>query len=96
MKLKTKKIKLKVSEEKEVELEISFPYFTKSEEFYCCFLSMERAIWVADYSFRKQIEYSTYGVPESWLADNPITEEEFNAKFNEVMNALIDIKRDIL
>ena len=96
MKPKTKKIKLKVTEPKEVELEITFPYFTKSDGFYCKFLSMSSAMWVAEYSFRKQIEYSNCGVPESWLTYQKSTEEEFNAKFNEVMNALIDIKGSIL
>ena len=96
MKPKPKKIKLKVTEPKEVELEITFPYFTKSDGFYCKFLSMSEAIWVVDYSFKKQIEFTSCAVPESWLINNPITEEEFNAKFNEVMNALIDIKGDIL
>ena len=96
MKPKTKKIKLKVTEPKEVELEITFPYFIKSGGFYCCFLSTERAIWVTDYSIKKQIEYSNCGVPESWLTYQKTTEEEFNAKFNEVMNALIDVKGDAL
>ncbi len=96
MKPKPKKIKLKVTEPKEVELEITFPYFTKSYKSYCKFLSMSEAIWVVDYSFKKQIEFTSCAVPESWLINNPITEEEFNAKFNEVMNALIDFKGDML
>ena len=96
MKPKTKKIKLKVSEEKEAELEIGFPYFTKSYKSYCKFLSMSEAIWVVDYSFKKQIEFTSCAVPESWLINNPITEEEFNAKFNEVMNDLIDFKENTL
>src|SRR5690554_6607530 len=96
MKKETKKIKLMTTEQKEVELEISFPYFTKSYRSYCKFLSMSEAIWVVDYSFKKQIEFTSCAVPESWLINNPITEEEFNAKFNEVLNVLINLKGDIL
>ena len=96
MKKETKKIKLMTTEQKEVELDISFPYFTKNGGFYCCFLSIEKVIWVVDYSFKKQIEYSNCGVPESWLTYQKTTEEEFNAKFNEVLNALIDVKGDAL
>ena len=33
-------------------------------------------------------------MPENWIAFDPITEEEFNAKFNEVMTALIDINNE--
>jgi hypothetical protein len=96
MKKETKKIKLMTTEQKEVELEITFPYFTKSDGFYCCFLSMEKVIWVVDYSFVKQIEFSSGTVPETWITNEPITKEKFYAKFNEVLNVLINLKGDIL
>lgn len=94
MKAKTEKIRVTVSREELRELDISFPYFVKNGGLYCKFLSRSVAMWVADYSFKKQIEYSDCGVPELWLTFDPITEEEFNTKFNEVMTVLIDIKNE--
>ena len=94
MEAKKEKIKVTVSREEVKELEISFPYYTKNDGLYCKFFSRSAAMWVGDYSFKKQIEYSNCGVPEDWLAFNPITEEEFNAKFKEVMTALIDINNE--
>lgn len=88
MKAKTEKIKVTVTTEEAKELEIAFPYYTKNGGLYCKFLSKDVALLVGDYVFKRAIEYSTSGVPDSWIANEPITEEEFNAKFNEVMNAL--------
>lgn len=93
-KVKTEKTKITINTTSVKELEISFPYFTKGGGFYCKFFNKNSAIWVSDYSFKKQIESSNCGVPELWIAFNPITEEEFNAKFNEVMNALISINNE--
>lgn len=94
MKAKKEKIRLTVSWEEVKELEISFPYYTKKEGLWCKFFRKNAGIWISDRSFKKQIEYSAYGMPEIWLTLDPITEEEFDAKFNEVMNALIDIKNE--
>ena len=92
MEAKKEKIKVTVSREEVRELEISFPYYVKDNGLYCKFFSRSVAMWISDYSFKKQIEHSYCGVPEDWLAFDPITEEEFNAKFNEVINSLINIK----
>ena len=88
MEAKKEKIKVTVTTEDVKELEISFPYYVKNGGLYCKFLSKDAAIWISDYSFMKQIETSVGNIPESWLAFDPITEEEFNAKFNEVMTVL--------
>ena len=96
MKAKTTKIKVTVTHEEVKELEISFPYYTKDGGYYCKFFSKDFAMWIVDFPFKKQIEYSTYGVPESWITFDPITEEEFNQKFNEVMNALIDLNNETI
>lgn len=92
--MKTEKIRVTVTTEEVRELEISFPYYTKDRGVWCKFFSRSEAILVSDYSFKKQIEYSNCGVPEDWLTFDPITEEEFNAKFNEVMNTLININNE--
>lgn len=91
-KVKTEKIRVTVTTEEVKELEISFPYYTKGEGMWCKFFNRSAAMWISDYSFKKQIEYSDFGAPENWLAFDPTTEEEFNAKFYEVMNKLIIIK----
>lgn len=94
MKAKTEKIKVTVTTEEVKELDISFPYYTKDDGLYCKFFNRSAAMWISDFSFKKQIEYSNFGVPENWLAFTPISEEEFNAKFNEVMNALIKMNNE--
>lgn len=94
MESKTEKIKVTVTTEEVTELEISFPYYTKDEGMWCKFFSRGVATWVVDFPFTKQIEYSSCGVPEAWLINKEISEEEFNTKFNEVMTALIDIKNE--
>ena len=94
MEAKTEKIKVTVTREEVKELEISFPYYVKDDGLYCKFFSRSAAMLISEFSFKKQIEYSSFGVPESWLTFDPITEEEFNAKFNEVMTALIDINNE--
>lgn len=93
-KAKKEKIKVTVTSKEVKELEVSFPYYTRNEGLYCKFFSKSGAIWVVDYSFAKRIEYSNGAAPESWLTFDPITGEEFNQKFNEVMNALIDINNE--
>ncbi len=94
MEAKKEKIRVTVSREEVKELEISFPYYTKNGGLYCKFLSKDEAMWVCEYGFKRSIEHSKFGVPENWLAFDPITEEEFNAKFKEVMTALIDINNE--
>lgn len=94
MEAKKEKIRVTVSREEVKELEISFPYYTKDIGIWCKFFSRSAAMWVCDYSFEKQIKYSNCGVPEGWLTFDPTTEEEFNAKFKEVMTALIDINNE--
>lgn len=89
MEAKTEKIKVTVTTEDVKELEISFPYYVKNGGLYCKFFSKDAALLVSDYIFKRAIEYSTSGVPDSWIANEPITEEEFNAKLNEVMYVLI-------
>ena len=96
MKAKTTKIKVTVTHEEVKELEISFPYYTKDSGLYCKFLSKDRAITVTDYRFSKAIDYLSDIVPESWITNDPIAEEEFNQKFNEVMNALIDLNNETI
>lgn len=88
MKAKKEKIKVTVTTEEVKELEISFPYYTKDQGVWCKFFNRSAGMWISDYSFKKQIEYSDFGIPEYWLAFDPTTENEFNEKFNEVMNAL--------
>ena len=94
MEAKTEKIRVTVKREEVKELEISFPYYTKDRGIWCKFFSRSVSVFISDYSFKKQIEYSNIGVPENWLAFEPITEEEFNEKFKEVMTALIDINNE--
>lgn len=94
MKAKKEKIKVTVTTEEVTELEICFPYYTKGEGIWCKFLSISVAMWVTDYSFNRAIDWSSGAVPERWITFDPITEKEFNAKFNEVMTALIDIKNE--
>mgnify|MGYP001019029228 CR=1 FL=1 len=94
MNKKTAKIKVTVTREEVKELEISFPYYTKDGAYYCKFLSKDTAMWVVDFPFKKQIEYSIYGIPDSWITKDTITEEEFNTKFNEVINSLIEINNE--
>lgn len=86
---KKTKIKVTVRHEDVKEIEISFPYYTRNECLYCKFFSKDKAIWVSNYGFDKEIKWSDGTTPESWIAFEPITEDEFNAKFNEVMNYLI-------
>ena len=93
MEAKTGKIKVTVTTEEVKELEIRFPYYVRDRDLYCKFLRKDEAIWVYDFGFDRAIEHSTL-FPDSWLTFDPITEEEFNAKFNEVMNALIDINNE--
>ena len=95
MKTTTEKIKVKVNvAPRYKELEISFPYYVKDDGLYCKFFNRSGAMLISDYSFKKQIEYSDFGTPENWLAFDPTTEEEFNAKFKEVMTALININNE--
>ncbi len=94
MEAKKEKIKVTVSREEVKELEISFPYYTKGKGIWCKFFSRSAAMCILDYSFKKRIEYSDCGVPELWLTFDPITEIEFNKKFNEVMTDLIDINNE--
>lgn len=94
MKPKTEKIRVTVIREEVKEIEISFPYFTKNEGLYCKFLSKDEAIWLNDYGFVRSVKWSNGAVPDGWIANKPITEEEFNAKFNEVMTALIDMNNE--
>ena len=92
MEAKTEKIRVTVKREevKEIEIEISFPYYTRNKGLYCKFLSRSAAMCVSEYGFNSSIEYSNLAVPERWLTFEPITENEFNAKFNEVMTDLIE------
>ena len=87
MKATTEKIKVKVNvAPKYNELEVSFPYGGKDGCVLVKFFDKRKGIMVTDYGFSKQIQYMD--MPEDWLTFNPITEEEFNAKFNEVMTDL--------
>lgn len=93
MEAKTEKIRVKVNvAPKYKEVEVSFPYYVKDNCTVIKFFDRSKGIMVTDYSFSKQIQYMD--MPESWLAYKPTTEEEFNAKFNEVMTALIDINNE--
>lgn len=94
MKVKTEKIRVEVITTEVMDLEISFPYYTRENGLYLKFFSRREVMWISDYLFKKEIEYSNFGAPESWIAFDPITEEEFNAKFKEVMTALIDINNE--
>ena len=88
----TEKIKVKVNvAPRYKEIEVSFPYYVKDEYTLIKFFDRRKGIMVADYDFSKQIQYMD--MPENWITFKPTTEEEFNAKFNEVMDALIDIKK---
>ena len=90
MEVKKEKIRVSVIREevKEIEMEISFPYYTKNEGLYCKFLSKDEAVWVCDYGFARSVKWSNGAVPDGWIANKPITEEEFNEKFKEVMTTL--------
>lgn len=93
MTTKTEKIKVKVNvAPKYKEIEISFPYYVKDGCVLIKFFDRSEGIMVADYGFSKQIQYMA--MPENWIAYDPITEEEFNAKFKEVMTALININNE--
>ena len=94
MEVKTEKIRVTVTTEEVKEIEISFPYYVKDNGFYCKFFSVGNVMWVCDYGFKRSIEYSSFGVPEKWITFDPITEEDFNAKFNEVMIALKEKKNE--
>ena len=87
------KIRVTVNTEEVKELEISFPYYVKDGGLYCKFFNRSVAMWVSEYVFKSAIEYSNGAVPESWITFQPITEEEFNEKFNEVMIALKEKKK---
>lgn len=94
MEAKKTKIKVTVRREEVKELEISFPYYTRDEYLYCKFFSINNALWVYDYDFNREVKWSNGAVPDRWMTNDQITEDEFNAKFNEVMNALIDINNE--
>ena len=94
MAAKTEKIKVTVTSKEVKEIEISFPYFTKNVSLYCKFFSNDKAIFVYDYDFNMAVNWSNGSVPGSWLLGDPITEEEFNKKFNEVMNNLIKMNNE--
>ena len=96
MKAKTTKIKVTVTSKEVKELEVTFPYYTRDNSLYWKFLSENKVIIVTDYPFSRSIDYSNGVVPESWITNDPITEEEFNQKFNEVMNALIDLNNETI
>ena len=90
MEAKTEKIKVTLTAAEVKELEVSFPYYVKDGAYYCKFLRRDRGVMIVDYSFSKAINYGY--VPENWLIYESISEEEFNSKFNEVMNSLVNIK----
>ena len=93
MESRTEKIKVKVNvAPKYKEVEVSFPYYVKDEYLLVKFFDRNKGIMVADYGFSKHIQYMD--MPENWLAYEPTTEEEFNAKFNEVITALIEKKNE--
>lgn len=93
MKSTTEKIKVKVNvAPKYKEVEVSFPYYVKDEYISIKFFDRNKGIMVTDYVFSKSIQYMQ--MPEDWIAYKPTTEEEFNAKFKEVMTALIDINNE--
>jgi hypothetical protein len=94
MAAKTEKIKVTVTTEEVKELEISFPYYTRNNGLYCKFLSKDEAVLVSEYWSKRAIEYSNFATPENWLTFDPITEEEFNAKFKEVMDNLINLNNE--
>lgn len=91
METKTEKIKVTVSREEVKELEITFPYFTKNRSVYCKFFSKDMAIWVSDFGFDRSVSSSNGCIPDSWLLGDPITKEEFDVKFKEVMGSIISI-----
>jgi hypothetical protein len=94
MKEKVQKIRVTLNREEVRELEISFPYYTRNNGLYCKFLSKDEGIWVYDYGFDRSVEWLNGVVPESWITFEPITKEEFNAKFNEVMDNLINLNNE--
>lgn len=94
MKATTEKIKVTVTSKEVKEIEISFPYYTRNKGLYCKFFSKDEAVLVHEYWSKRAIEYSNFATPENWLTFEPITEEEFNAKFKEVMTALININNE--
>lgn len=91
-KAKTEKIKVTVRREEVKEVEVSFPYYVKDEFVVIKFFDKNKGLMVADYGFSKHIQYMD--MPENWLTFDPITEEEFNAKFKEVMNDLINMNNE--
>ena len=94
MAAKTEKIKVTVTTEEVKDIEISFPYYTRNNGLYCKFLSKDEAVLVSEYWSKRAIEYSNFATPENWLTFDPITEEEFNAKFKEVMDNLINLNNE--
>ena len=93
MDAKAEKIKIKVNvAPRYKEVEVSFPYYVKDGCVLIKFFDRRKGLMVTDYDFSKQVQYMQ--MPESWLAFDPITEEEFNAKFKEVMNFLIKMNNE--
>lgn len=92
MKATTEKIRVTVTTKEVKELEISFPYYVKDKYTVIKFFDRNKGIMVSDYGFSKEIQYME--MPENWLAFDPITEEEFNEQFNEVMTALITFNNE--
>ena len=90
----TEKIRVTVTTKEVKELEISFPYYTRDNGLYLKFFNRREVMWISDYLFKNEIKYSNFGAPESWLTFDPITEEEFNAKFKEVMDNLIKMNNE--
>ena len=95
MEAKKEKIRVTVKREEVKELEISFPYYTKNGGMYCKFFSIDKAILVCDYGFDRSVNWSNGCIPDSWLLGDPITEEEFNKKFVEVMTTLKEKNNEI-
>lgn len=89
---KKEKIKISVTKTEIKEISISFPYYVKDKYSVIKFFDRVKGIMVADYGFSKNIQYMD--IPEDWITFEPTTEEEFNAKFNEVMNTLISINNE--
>ena len=93
MEAKTEKIKIKVNvTPRYKEVEVSFPYYVKDGSTAIKFFDRRKGIMVANYPFSKQIQYMD--MPENWLAYEPTTEDEFNAKFKEVMDNLIKMNNE--
>ena len=94
MESKKEKIRVTVRREEVKEIEISFPYYTRDEYLYCKFFSKDDAIWVYDYGFNRELKWSNGAVPDRGITFDPITEEEFNAKFKEVVDNLINLNNE--